>query len=278
VVPEGTQMLWSFNTQNNNQLLIHFGDSAYTIPTGSDRANFKQTAQQSAGYSIQTSNQYIPFGDSIHYRIQVIPDLHPSITMQEEKDSTSFKWAYFTGEVKDDYGFRRLTFNYRLNQRNGEPSQDNLHTIDLPINTESTGDIFFHSWNLGELGIMPGDVFTYYFEIWDNDGFRGSKSATTGEREYLVPSEDELEKNIEEQNQDIKDKLEESVKEAKDLEKQLEELQRQLLDKQEMNWQDKKKLEELMKRQQELQKQVEEIQEQNQQKNKQEKGLQIKKD
>jgi len=270
VVPEGTQVQWNFNTQNNDRLLLHFGDSTYTLPTGGDRASFRQTAVQSAGYSIQTSNQYIPLGDSIHYRIQVIPDLHPSISMQEEKDSTSFQWAYFTGEVKDDYGFRRLTFNYRLSKRNNEPAQDNLHTIDLPINTEATGDIFFHSWNLGELGILPGDVFTYYFEIWDNDGFRGSKSATTGEREYHVPTEEELEKNIEQQNEDIKDKLEESVKEAKDIEKQLEELQRQLLDKQDMNWQDKKKLEELLKRQQELQKQVEEIQEQNQQKNKQE--------
>jgi hypothetical protein len=270
VVPEGTQVQWNFNTQNSDLLLIHMGDSSYTIPTGSNRGNFRQTAVQSVGYSIQTSNQYIPFGDSIHYRIQVIPDLHPSITMQEEKDSSSFKWLYFTGEVKDDYGFRRLTFNYHLSKRDGQPVEDALHTIELPVNTESTGDIFFHSWNLDEVGITPGDVFTYYFEIWDNDGFRGSKSATTGEREYVVPSEEELEENISQQNEDIKDKLEESIKEAKDLEKQLEELQRQLLDKQEMNWQDKKKLEDLMKRQQELQKQVEEIQEQNQQKNKQE--------
>ena len=270
VVPEGTQVQWNFNTANNESLVIQFGDSTYTIPTGDDRANFRQTAVQSTGYSIQTSNRYIPFGDSLNYRVQVVPDLHPSISMQEEKDSASFKWVYFTGEVKDDYGFRRLTFNYRLTQRDGAAADDQLHTIDLPVNQEATGDIFFHSWDLGQLGISPGDVFTYYFEIWDNDGFRGSKSATTGEREYTVPSEEELEENIEQKNEDIKDKLEESIKEAKELEKQLEELQRQLLDKKEMNWQDKKKLEDLMKRQQELQKQVEEIQEQNEQKNQQE--------
>ncbi len=270
VVPEGTQIQWEFNTQNNDQLLVYFGDSTYTLPSNNDRATFRQTATQSAGYAIQTSNSYIPFGDSLSYRIQVVPDLHPSISMQEEKDSASFKWMYFTGEVKDDYGFRRLTFNYHLSQRDGASIDNPMRSIDLPINQETTGDVFFHSWNLGELGIMPGDVFTYYFEVWDNDGFRGSKSATTGEREYVVPSEKEMEENIEQKNEDIKDKLEESIKEAKDLEKQLEELQRQLLDKKEMNWQDKKKLEDLMKRQQELQKQVEDIQQQNKEKNKQE--------
>ena len=149
VVPEGTQVQWNFNTANNEALLLQFGDSTYTIPTGNDRATFRQTAVQSAGYSIQTSNRYIPFGDSLNYRIQVVPDLHPSISMQEEKDSASFKWVYFTGEVKDDYGFRRLTFNYRLTQRDGAATDDQLHTIDLPVTQDATGDIFFHSWDLG---------------------------------------------------------------------------------------------------------------------------------
>jgi hypothetical protein len=270
VVPQGTKIQWNFNTQNSDYLRVQFGDSTYTLPSGNDRADFKQVAISSTGYSIQTSNQYIPFGDSLNYRIQVVPDLHPIISMQEEKDSSSFKWLYFSGDVKDDYGFKRLTFNYRLTKRNGAAVQNAIQTIELPINNSSNSDVFFHSWDLGAVGIAPGDVYSFYFEVWDNDGFNGSKSATTGEREYEVPTEAELEEKIDAQNEDIKDKLEESIKDAKELEKQLEELQRQLLDKKEMNWQDKKKLEELMKRQQELQKQVEEIQEQNQQKNQQE--------
>ena len=78
VVPEGTKLNWNFNTQNSEQLLLHFGDSTYTLPANGDRANFRQTATQSLGYTIQTSNRYIPFGDSLNYRIQVVPDLHLS--------------------------------------------------------------------------------------------------------------------------------------------------------------------------------------------------------
>jgi hypothetical protein len=102
-----------------------------------------------------------------------------------------------------------------LAKRNGEAVQEQLQTIELPLNTETTDDVFFHSWDLGGLGIQPGDVFSYFFEVWDNDGFNGSKSATTGEREYQVPTEAELEENIEQKNEDIKDKLEESIKDAK---------------------------------------------------------------
>jgi hypothetical protein len=269
LVPQGTKINWNFSTRNTDYLNMTIADSTHVLPGSSDKSSFYMTAVTSVEYQLQTANQYIRNGDSIQYRIQVIPDLHPMIAAREERDSTSFSWLYFSGEVKDDYGFRRLTFNFRFTSREDGSQDKNLNTIDIPVSNENTSDEFFHSWDLREIGVQPGDKIEYYFEIWDNDGFNGSKSATTGIREYAVPTEDEIDENIDKQNEDIKEKLEESIEDAKKLEKQLEELQRQLLDKKEMNWQDKKKLEELMKRQEELQKQVEEIQKNNEQKNQQ---------
>jgi hypothetical protein len=270
VVPQGTKINWNFTTKNTDILQIQFGDSSYTVPSGDDQSSFSQSAVNSLMYALKTSNAYIHSGDSMSYRIQVIPDLHPAINVEEERDSASLLELYFSGDVRDDYGFKRLTFNYRFTSRENGEVNDQLHTIELPISKENTTDQFFHSWDLRPLNILPGDKISYFFEIWDNDGFNGSKSATTGIREYAVPTAEELEEKIDQKNENIKEKLEESVKDAKELEKKLEELQRQLLDKKEMNWQDKKKLEELMKRQEELQKQVQEIQKENQEKNQQE--------
>jgi hypothetical protein len=269
VIPQGTVITWDFVTKNADLLSINFNDSLYVLPSGDDACSFSQTAIQSAIYAVVTGNKYIPSGDSMSYRIQVVPDLHPSILVDEEKDSSSYLNMYFTGEVKDDYGFRRLTFNYRFASHQDGSEESELHTVELPVSSENSIDQFFHTWDLRSLNIQPGDKISYYFEIWDNDGFNGSKSATSGIREYAIPTEAELEEKTDQQNEDIKEKLEESVKDAKELQKQLEELQRQLLEKNEMSWQDKKKLEDLMKRQQELQKQVDEIQKQNQEKNKQ---------
>jgi len=270
IVPQGTQINWVFATKNTARLDVIFDDSTYVLNGSENRFSFSETAYSSHNYSLHTANQYMDSSDSIVYKIQVVPDLHPLIAVNEEKDSTSFKQVYFTGDIKDDYGFKRLTFNYQFTERQGEDSDASFTTIEMSVSKELVAEAFFYSWNLFELGIMPGDKINYYFEVWDNDGFNGSKSARSGLREYAAPTEKQLEEKIDQKNEDIKDKLEASVKEAKKLDKKIEELQRQLLEKKEMSWQDKKKLEELMKRQEELQKQVEELQQQNKEKNKQE--------
>lgn len=268
LVPQGTKITWEFTTKNTDALSIHFNDSTYVM-TGEDEYLFSQTAYATNMYWLHTANQYISSQDSINYRLQVVPDVLPMIAVTEEKDSSSYKQFYFSGEVRDDYGFRRLTFNYQLTYRENGEMDNTLKTVELPVTRENVTDEFFYNWDLNPIGLMPGDKISYYFEVWDNDGVSGSKSSKTGMREYAAPTEEELEEDLDQQNEDIKEKLEESVKEAKELEKALEELQRQLLEKKEMSWQDKKKLEELMKKQQELQEQVQEIQQQNEKKNQQ---------
>jgi hypothetical protein len=270
VVPQGTKINWNFSTQNTDRLSIHFNDSTYVLTDADDNSfSFSQLAVSSSIYSLHVANSYLSNRDSIQYRMQVIPDLHPIIAVNEEKDSASFKLLYFSGQVKDDYGFKRLSFNYQLMSRDGQSVNEALQTVDLPVGKEAISDEFFYSWDLNGFSVQPGDVISYYFEIWDNDGFNGSKSSRTSVKEFSAPTLDELEEVIADKNEDIKDKLEESIKDAKELQKQLEEMERQLLDKKEMTWQDKKKLEEMMKRQQELQKQIQEIQKNNEQKNQQ---------
>jgi hypothetical protein len=40
---------------------------------------------------------------------------------------------------------------------------------------------------LKELGIKPGDAVVYYFEVADNDGVAGPKTARTPERTLNIP-------------------------------------------------------------------------------------------
>ena len=266
-IPEGTKVTWNIRTANATALYFHIADSSHYFQNEEDQYVYSQYAYQSGLYSLHTANRFVTSKDSVTYRMQVIPDLYPLIAVSEEKDSASFKYLYFTGEVKDDYGFSRLTFNYRFSERNGTPSDDeSFETIDIEVNKANLSDAFFYSWDLNLVDLQVGDKLTYYFEISDNDGVHGAKTSRSATREYAAPTQEELEKEIENTNENIKEKLEESIKESKELQKQIEELQRQLLEKKEMTWQDKKKLEDMMKRQEELRKQIEEIQKENQQK------------
>lgn len=272
-VPAGTKINWEFATKNTNTLFIRFADSTYVLKSEKEFFQFTQTLRNSTSYAILASNAFIQGKDSIAYSIQVTPDLYPTINCDEERDSVSLKDLFFTGEVKDDYGFKRLTFNYSV-IRAGSDKEAEWKSQDVPVTTQQTTDEFFFNWSLEPLSVQPGDKVNYYFEIWDNDAVNGSKSAKSAIREYALPSVDELEKMVEQKNEDIKSQLEQSIKDAKKLDKELEDLQRQLLEKKEMTWQDKKKLEDILKRQEELRKQIESIQKENQNKNKTENQFQ----
>jgi hypothetical protein len=265
-IPQGTRIQWNFATRNATEMNFRLADSTYVMKSGANTFSHTDVARQSASYSVHTANERIRSNDSVVYQIRVIPDLHPVINTLEERDSGSYKQLYFTGDVKDDYGFRRLTFNYQFTYSDENPDRD-LHVIEIPVTRDLTSDVFFYNWNLSQIDLLPGDKMNYYFEVWDNDGVNGSKSTRSVIREYAAPTQEELNELADNQNEDIKDKLEESIKDAQKLEKELEELQRQLLEKNELSWQDKKKLEDLLKKQNELKNQVEQVKKQNQDKN-----------
>jgi hypothetical protein len=273
LVPAGTRINWEFRGQNTERLNILFSDSLYTLD-GQDQFTFSQTAYQPLAYTLVAQNSYLISRDSITYRIQVIPDLHPSIIVDEARDSASLKQLYFSGEVKDDYGFKRLTFNYQFVPNEHSAKNSPVTSVEMPVSRENPMDEFFYDWNIGTLDVAPGDKIIYFFEVWDNDGVNGSKSTRSALREYVAPTEAELEAQLDQKNEDLKDKLEESMKDARKIQKELDELQRNLLEKKELNWQDKKKLEDLLKQQEELRKQVEQIQQQNEQKNNQQNEFQ----
>lgn len=274
-IPVGSSLQWNFQTKNTQSIKVKYSDTTYTmVPDESGYSSLAKQLFSDKTYSIHTGNEFMDSKDSIMYRINVIPDLYPMIAVDEEEDTLSKKHLYFTGEIKDDYGFKKLTFNYLLERSENENSETNkLKSQTIAISSGQTQEQFFHHWNLDEIGITPGDELSYYFEVWDNDGVHGSKSSKTQMRVFKMPSMDELLEERDQQNEDIKGELEESIDEAKELKKELDELRKELLQKEELSWQDKKKLEELLKKQKNLQSKVEDIQKKNEQKNQQEESF-----
>lgn len=271
VVPAGTKVTWDFHTRNAEELQIVFNDSTYQLqPRSEDNYSLKKQFFQSKSYAVAASNQFVESRDSIRYAVNVIPDNYPNIAVEEQADSMSAKRLYFRGEVQDDYGFKRLTFNYSfLNAVDSTRQVNERQTVELQVSDQLTQDQFFHFWNLAELGIQAGEEIEYYFEVWDNDGINGSKSSRTATKKYKAPTLDEMNEQRDRNNEEIKENLQENIEQARELQEQFKELQEDLLEKKNLTWQDQQKIQNMLQQQQQLQENIEQMQQQQQQNNQQ---------
>jgi hypothetical protein len=277
VVPAGTKVSWKFNTQNTDRVRMSFSDTAFMLePSQENLYTFTQRLMKDKSYSVTTANSFMKSKDSVVYAINVIPDMYPGIQVEEKKDSVLTKRLYFNGQVKDDYGFSRLTFNYRfINENDSVKRTDTkMKSESIPVSHSLTQDQFYHFWDLSELGIQPGDQIEYYFEISDNDGVNGAKSTRSEKMLYKAPTLRELSDKTEEQNSEMKKDLQDAIKDSKDIQKQIADLNKKLLEKQSLTWEEKKKMQDLLDKQKDLQKKVEQMKNDNMKNNQQQEEYQ----
>lgn len=305
LIPAGTIVKWNFNTQNTEILQIHFrkaggisplqeagfilqgagGSAADTLlilsPISENSYTFSDRFLQNSTYSITTQNKFLKSKDSILYSIGVIPDLYPTIEVEEKQDSLSSKVLFFRGSIKDDYGFKKLTFNYiHLEKKENEYQSEISNPKDpkifgvRPINSGIKSEIiyikpninieqFFYVWDLTQLNIKAGDEIEYFFEVWDNDGVNGSKSTTSFKKVFKAPTLNELAKKKDEKNQEIKSDMKETIKEAKELQREFEKLQEKLINKKNVSWEEKKQLQDLLEKQRQLEEKMNKMQNEN---------------
>ncbi|HXB40244.1 MAG TPA: DUF4175 family protein [Bacteroidia bacterium] len=269
LVPQGTKITWTFNTKNSEGVALHFSDSSLNLtPIAENKFSFSRRFMQNAAYSINTQNKFVPKADSVNYSINVIPDAFPVVELNERRDSLKPNNIYFSGLIKDDYGFNRFNFHYKVysSDTNGK-AFEKAEEFNMPLQKGQLTQPFVHYIDLSRFELKAGDKIEYYFEVWDNDGVNGSKSARSNIMQFKAPTLEELDKNTQKNNNKIKDDLEESLKKAKELQKDISDLNKKMLEKKQLGWEDKKKLENLLEKQKELEKKVEQTKDANQQNN-----------
>ena len=257
VVPIGTNINWFFNALNTDKIDIKFSgqkDGSEAKRGGEESFSFYKKAMRDQSYKLYISNADLPNADSINYSISVVPDLHPTIKVEKFVDSLDTKLLFFVGEASDDYGLVNLSFNYRITKGNG--GQGPLQSIKME-KPDAKQIQYDHTWDVRELDLQPGDELTYYFEVFDNDGINGSKSAKTNVMTFEMPTVDEIEEQAEKNNEEIKKELEKSIEESKKIQEDFKKLREKTLQKNEMDWQTKKEMEKLLERQKQLQQDME---------------------
>ncbi|MEM1328021.1 MAG: DUF4175 domain-containing protein [Bacteroidota bacterium] len=261
VVPVGTKIDWIFDAQHTDAIDIQFSGADELSTTkrfGKDVFTYQKRAVRGEGYKLYVSNEALPNADSVSYSISVIPDKFPSINVERFVDSSEQKLVYFVGDAADDYGLLSLSFNYEVVNEDGEKGELQSIKLEKPKGNQIQYD---YQFDLRDLELNPGDQVNYYFEVYDNDGVNGSKSARTNLMLYRVPSVEEYEAMAEENDEQIKEDLKKSLEETRKLQEEMKKMRDKMLQKKELDWQDKKELEKLLERQKELQKQMEQAKE-----------------
>lgn len=265
IVPEGTKVKWNFTTKNTDHVSLRFPDSLIELdPLTNNSFNFYTPLFKNTNYTVITKNKHTIGKDSVAYYITTLKDQHPTISLEEATDSINPFIRYFNGAIADDYGFTRLEFMYRIvsEKKNSEYVKQAL-----AVTKTYQKETYFHFFDFTTLPLEAGSKIEYFFQVWDNDAINGSKSSRTQTKIYSIPTKDELADKADQNNEKIKDELDESLKEAEKLKKELNDIKKNLLEKQDPDWQDKNRIQQFLENQQSLQNKLENIQQQNKQNN-----------
>ena len=261
MLPEGTNIQWKFYTQDCNALIIINEEKQQQIEA--EKGNmfgYQHRLMNDFRMAIVTANHSMVNKDTVFITAKPIADAYPMIAIEQKRDSVYDQRLYFRGIIEDDYGFTRLLFCVN---RIGNDRETLLHRDTIVINRTITHQDFFHFCNLPDLGIVAGDEISYYFEVFDNDGIHGAKSTKSQTLHYKAPTLEEIEQQTNQSNDNIRASFEDAMKAVQDMQKEIEKLRMDLLQKPNMEWEDKKKLEDILNRQKEVEKTLEDIKKEN---------------
>ncbi len=268
IVPQGTVIRWVFNTQQAQSVDLNFKAAKETVAApnkGNNTFEFVKRATTSESYSITLKNQFSANKEPIEYFLSVVPDEYPSITLQQERDTTLYNYLAIGGNIADDYGINRLEFHYRISGPSDNPATgEGFKTVNLNHNPNVISQSYFHQVDLGQLNLKQGDKLEYHVQVWDNDGINGSKSSKTTTQEFKLPDAREFAKEMESAAANTSNQMEGALKKAQELKKELNDVQEKLKGKKKLNWQDRQAIEEILKKKEELMKDIGQMQRQNQ--------------
>lgn len=254
IVPEGTDVLWRFYTHDTDRINVLDDQSCEDVTRiNANTFHFQcNNLGSNQTWFVHPANKTTLGKDTLQLQLTVVPDQFPAIQVEEMQDSTRSDIIYFQGNIRDDYGFKKLVFNTITN------NQQTVSEV-LPIPEGRSQFAFYHALDLLELNLQPEDEIRYYFTVWDNDGVNGSKKTSSQKMVYRMPGREEMSHQLDVDKDEFEESLTDVVKEAKALDRALNELERKLVDMEQPGWEEKQRLQDIIARREGLEQKLESL-------------------
>jgi len=181
-------------------------------------------------FSLELRNQKVQSQVFQGSRIQVIPDAYPDLKVLKV-DSLELNHWRLDLVFKDDYGISRL-------ERVLSQGDKTWTEIFYPKGTSFSDEIELDSLSDAEKAV------TVYYRVWDNDGVNGSKSSSSERIQLLALSKEQEDQANIQKLKNFSSSSQERRKELRSMEKSLDRLQLNMLDRSSLDWKDKENLKE----------------------------------
>lgn len=263
LIPQGTIVTWNFTSDHTDSLALRFlpGNSVMIgKAVETNKFSVSRAINQSVNYSVDLRNAKAGNASNLQYNIQVIPDRYPQITVAKSQDTITYNMIALTGLLADDYGFTKLKLMATVT-RSGQQTSTPI-VKDIPINRTSTSQNFDYTWPLDSLNLQPNDRIEYFLQVWDNDGVNGPKSSRTAQLNFIVPSTDEIQKQIDQSAEKTEQQIDQAIAKTQAIKKDLNAMENRMRTKKATDFQDKKQLSDVLKMREELLQEVQKLQEQ----------------
>ena len=242
-LPEGTKVEWNIDSKQTETVSFIEGERRlFFNKLKSDNFNFRKTIISSLEYKISSSNTNLKDFETLSYKIKVVKDEYPTITIQTNIDSLYSGEALFAGKVSDDYGLKNLKVVFY-----DQSNIDKVIIVPIKLSKENT-QTFFYQFP-GPTTIEDGVDYEIYFQVSDNDIINGSKSVISKKYTFRKKTNDEvLQEQFKEQKESI-NTLENIFKNNSLDQEKLLKIQNELKNKKDLSWRDKNKINKVIDRQ-----------------------------
>ena len=243
-VPEGTKTKWSFKTKNVDELIFALDNIIESKSFSNNDFEIQKTLMNSGNYKLMLVNKN-GVTDSNYYPIRLLKDEYPKINVEANFDSTNNLFVY-NGSAFDDYQISDIKIKYLknekiINETSFKTNKQREEFFDYEINTNNISEFEYDK---------------LYFEVWDNDGVNGFKSAKTEVFSLNSISKTDAISNRNQKNNELKSTMQSSFETIKEMNEEIEKIKRSLINNKRLDWNQKENVKDLLKKQMKLENEI----------------------
>ncbi|NKI27914.1 hypothetical protein HCG49_15230 [Arenibacter sp. 6A1] len=242
--PEGTEVKWAIRGENTERINLRTADSTVAFNKNGKVFSYAKKVYSDMDYEVVTSNENVRYYESLGFRFSVLKDAFPRIKVKEVLDSLQPNIRYYIGESTDDYKISSLSLVCYPDTN--KDAQQRLELGKPNKNYEQ----FYYTFPAG-LSLKEGELYSFYFEVKDNDQLHGGKTAKSQVFRMKVLDSSELQNRALAVRQDIIDKMDHTLDNFKQQDAALKEMEKEQKEKSQLGFNDKNKVRDFLRKQEE---------------------------